>query len=173
MQFYSGFSLKNEAYLFDVFIKKNDYTIAGFSYGAIAALNATLNAVNSAKRVDTLQLFSPAFFQTKGEKFKRLQTMAYKKNKRAYMSQFIDSCFSPYQNKNIEQKETILEELHELLYYEWSLDDLNKIEKSGVKIEVYLGGEDKIIDSKSTKEFFLENSTVTYIKNANHFLQTN
>ena len=173
MQFYSGFSLKNEAHFFDTFIHKSDYTIAGFSYGAIPALNATLNAVNASKRVDRLQLFSPAFFQTKGEKFKRLQTMAYKKNKQAYMSQFIDSCFSPYQKKNIEQIETTVEELHELLYYEWSLDELNKIEQSGVKIEVYLGGKDKIIDSQSAKEFFLENTTVTYIKDANHFLQTN
>ena len=81
MQFYSGFSLKNEAHFFDAFIKKSDYTIAGFSYGAISALNATLNAVHSLERVDTLQLFSPAFFQTKNEKFKRLQTMAYKKIK--------------------------------------------------------------------------------------------
>ena len=173
MQFYSGFSLKNEVHFFDTFIKRSDYTIAGFSYGAIAALNAALNAVESSQRIDTLQLFSPAFFQTKNEKFKRLQTMAYKKSESTYMKQFISSCFSPYQVKDISHKETSIKELQELLYYEWSLDDLKKVESSGVKIEVYLGGEDKIIDSMSAKEFFLENTTVTYIKNANHFLQTN
>ena len=38
---------------------------------------------------------------------------------------------------------------------------------------VYLGGEDKIIDVEAAREFFLHVATVTYIKNANHFLQIN
>ena len=40
-------------------------------------------------------------------------------------------------------------------------------------IEVYLGAEDKIVEAKEVKEFFIEVATVTYIKNANHFLQIN
>ena len=80
MKFYSGFCLKNEEYLFSEFIKKSEYTICGFSYGAIKALRATKGALDEGKRVDTLQLLSPAFFQTKNEKFKRLQLMSYKKN---------------------------------------------------------------------------------------------
>jgi hypothetical protein len=43
----------------------------------------------------------------------------------------------------------------------------------GINIEVYLGGEDKIIDVTGAREFFLEVATVTYIKDANHFLLTN
>ena len=173
MRFFSGFSLKNEAYLFDKYIKKSEYTICGFSYGAIAAFNKTVEMLNAGKRVDTLQLFSPAFFQSKDTKFIRLQLLSYKKNNSAYMEQFIVSCFLPYNEKIIERTATTEEELKELLNYEWSLNDLKKIENSGVNIEVYLGGEDNIIDVNAAKELFLNVGTVTYIKSANHFLQTN
>ena len=173
MKFYSGFSLQNESYLFADYIKDTIYNVSGFSYGAIFALEETQQRLKQGKRVDTLTLLSPAFFQNRDEKFKRLQLMSYKKNNNAYLTQFVDGCFSPYQPKIIEQKQTTLEELQELLAYEWSLSSLEYIKKCGVNIEVYLGGEDKIIDAKSAKEFFINATTVTYIKNANHFLQIN
>ena len=173
MRFFSGFSLKNEKYLFDKYISKSDYTVCGFSYGAIKAFEYVNEQLNLGKRVDRLQLFSPAFFQSKDEKFKRVQLISFKKNKNAYMEQFVLACFFPYNKKIVESKDTTINELKELLYYEWPLADLKKIEGSGVKIEVYLGGEDKIIDVKAAKEFFLNVATVTYIKSANHFLQTN
>lgn len=173
MQFYSGFSLKNEIHFFDEFLKKSDYTIAGFSYGAIAAFDATREFLQTSKRVDTLQLFSPVFFQAKDKKFKRVQTMTYKKNREDYMQTFINSCFLPYEKIKVEYKETSLDELQELLNYEWSLADLKKVVQSGVKIEVYLGSEDNIVDAKSAKEFFIECATITTIKKANHFLQIN
>lgn len=173
MRFFSGFSLKNEVYLFDKYIKKSEYTLCGFSYGAISAFKMTLDMLEKCERVDTLQFFSPAFFESKDEKFKRLQLISYQKNQDAYMEQFLASCFAPYEKKLVEQKETTMEELKELLYYKWFLDDLKKIEESGVKIEVYLGGKDKIIDADAAKELFLKVATVSYIKNANHFLQIN
>ena len=172
MKFYSGFSLKNEEYLFKDYIKESEYTICGFSYGSIKALSATTKALKDGQRVDTLQLLSPAFFQSKDEKFKRLQLMSYKKSKELYMKQFLSSCFAPWQKKIVEHTSTTIEELKELLEYEWSLNELQKILDRGVNIEVYLGGEDKIIDVNTAKKFFLEVSTVTYIKDANHFLQT-
>ena len=173
MEFYSGFSLKNEEYLFNDFIQKGNYTICGFSYGAIKAVYATLQRLKSGSRVDVLQLFSPAFFQTRDEKFKRLQYINYNKNINLYMKQFIDGCFSPYEKKIIESKETRLDELKDLLEYKWSLDELKSIENANVKIEVYLGGMDKIINTNQAKDFFLQIATVTYIKDANHFLQIN
>jgi len=57
------------------------------------------------------------------------------------------------------------------LYYEWDIEILEKIVSTGVKIEVYLGSKDAIIDLNSAREFFLKVATVTYIKEANHFLQ--
>ena len=171
MRFFSGFSLQNEAYLFSEFINKSDYAICGFSYGAIAAFESVLELLREGKRVDTLQLFSPAFFQSRDVKFKRLQLMSYKKNRDAYMHQFVDACFAPYNKKIVEHKETTIEELQELLEYVWDMDLLKSVEEKGVKIEVYLGGKDAIIDSHATKKFFQEVATVTYIKEASHFLQ--
>ena len=171
MRFFSGFSLQNEAYLFSEFSNKSDYTVCGFSYGAIAALESALELLRVGERIDTLQLFSPAFFQSKDLKFKRLQLMSYKKNQDAYMQQFIDACFAPYNKKIVEHKETTIEELQELLEYVWDIDTLKFIEEKGVKIEVYLGGKDAIIDSLMAREFFVTCATVTYIKEANHFLQ--
>lgn len=173
MKFYSGFSLKNESHFFDEFIKKSDYSVCGFSYGAIKAFLHVKAQLASGKRVDTLQLFSPAFFQTKTKEFKRLQIMAYRRNEEVYLRQFITSCFSPYATKDVEHSVTILDELDELLNYEWSLPQLQEMVDKGVKIEVYLGDEDKIIDVEGARAFFLQVATVTYIKNANHFLQTN
>ncbi len=171
MKFYSGFSLQNESYLFDKYANTSEYCVSGFSYGAIKAFEYVQQQIALSKRVDTMQLFSPAFFQTQAEKFKRLQLMAYKKSEDAYLNQFIDSCFSPYDKKIVQHTATAVEELQELLNYEWDVEALNVIADKGVAIEVYLGGEDKIIDVASAREFFLKVATVTYIKNANHFLQ--
>ncbi|WP_373035445.1 pimelyl-ACP methyl ester esterase BioV [Sulfurimonas sp.] len=173
MLFFSGFSLAREEYLFDEYLKKSDYTVSGFSYGAIKAFDNVRQQLASLKRVDTLQLISPAFFQTKDSKFKRMQILAYSKNERAYMNQFMNSCFEPYEKKIVEHRNTSKEELDELLNYEWDLEELQKLVDKGVKIEVYLGEMDKIIDVEAAREFFLQVATVTYIKEANHFLQTN
>jgi len=173
MQFFSGFSLQNEEYLFEEYINNSDYTVCGFSYGAIKALEYVKEQLELGNRVDKLQLFSPAFFQTKSEKFKRLQMLAYSKNRLEYMKQFIDSCFAPYEKKIVEFRKTTKEELDELLNYKWNLDEFRYLISKGLHVEVYLGGEDKIIDVDGAKEFFLEVSTVTYLKNANHFLQLN
>ena len=171
MRFFSGFSLQNEAGFFAPYIKESNYTVCGFSYGAIKAFEATKKALEEGKRVDTLQLFSPAFFQSKDEKFKRLQLMAYRKNEDVYLSQFINACFLPYERKEVHRSVTILDELEELLSYEWSKEELAALVNKGVVIEVYLGAEDQIVDADAAKAFFLDVATVTYIKEANHFLQ--
>jgi hypothetical protein len=172
MQFFSGFSLKNEEYLFTPYIKRSDLTVCGFSYGAIKALEYVLEALEKKKRVDTLQLFSPAFFQTKDAKFKRLQLMAYKKDKELYLENFINSCFEPYEKKIVEFNTVdTIDDLKILLEYEWDLESLQKIIDAGVIIEVYLGFEDKIIDAEGAYTFFKQVANLTVIKKANHFLQ--
>ena len=173
MKFYSGFSLQNESYLFDKYINKSQYTACGFSYGAIKALRYVQEQLACGNRIDRLQLFSPAFFQTKNMKFKRLQLLSYKKNEDAYLRQFMEFCFFPHTKKIVQSRATKIEELQELLDYEWDLQALQELEQRGVKIEVYLGSEDKIIDVEEARELFLNIATVTYIKNANHFLQIN
>lgn len=173
MQFFSGFSLINESYLFKEFIDKSDYNVCGFSYGAIKALRYVNEELAKGNRVDRLQLLSPAFFQTKDAKFKKIQLISYKKNKDIYLNQFLNSCFRPYEKKIVENIETSIDELEELLTYEWLESELEAVAKKGVVIEVYLGGKDAIVDANDSKEFFIKHSTVTYIKEANHFLQIN
>jgi surfactin synthase thioesterase subunit len=172
MKFYSGFSLKNESYLFKDYIDSSEYCVCGFSYGAIKAFEEVKKRLELGNRVDTLQLFSPAFFQTKDEKFKRLQLLAYRKNEDIYLRQFINSCFSPHEKKIVEHTATVIDELEKLLNYEWNSEELEKLVQAGVKLEVYIGSEDAIIDAEEAKEFFIRVATVTFIKNANHFLQT-
>ncbi|MEA1892101.1 MAG: pimelyl-ACP methyl ester esterase BioV [Campylobacterota bacterium] len=173
MQFYSGFALQDEEYLFDDFLHSSEYTISGFSYGAIKAFHSAQKMLNMGKRVDKLQLLSPAFFQTKNDKFKRLQMLAYSKNRPEYMRQFIDTCFYPYEKKIVKLKKSSNSELDELLNYRWNLGELQKLLDASIKIEVYLGEKDNIIDIDAAREFFLQIATVTYIKDANHFLQIN
>ena len=173
MQFYSGFSLKDEEYLFEEYINKSQYCVCGFSYGATKALRYTQEQLKMGRRIDTLQFFSPAFFQTKSYKFKKLQTIGYKKDKSKYLNSFIDLCFKPYEKKITEHYETEIGELEELLNYRWDIQELKELVNKGVKLEIYLGGKDKIIDGECAREFFLHVATVTYIKDANHFLQVN
>lgn len=172
MRFFSGFSLNNESYLFKNYINDTNYTVVGFSYGSIKALEYVEKTLASKKRVDTLQLLSPAFFQTRDAAYKRLQLLSYTKSEVLYIKQFTKLCFEPYEKKIVEQNKSTKQELEELLYYEWDLDALESLAKKGVKIEVYLGEKDKIIDVESAKEFFTQVASVTYIKGANHFLQT-
>ena len=172
MKFFSGFSLKNEKHLFKNYIKESKYTACGFSYGAIKAFNYIQEQLACGNRVDTLQLISPAFFQSKSDKFKRMQSLAYSKNQDKYLEQFISGCFFPHPKMNLEYTKTSISELNELLNFEWSIPQLLELVDKGVVIEVYLGEKDMIIDVESARELFLQVSTVTYIKNANHFLQT-
>jgi len=171
MKFFSGFSLRDEQYLFNAYIDKSEYCVCGFSYGAIKALSYVLDELKSGNRVDRLQLLSPAFFQSKDKKFKKLQLISYRKNKDAYINQFLNACFTPYEKKIVEGVETNINELEELLYYEWNKEELELLVSRGVIIEVYLGSSDAIVDAKPSKEFFITHSTVTLIKDANHFLQ--
>lgn len=167
-KYFSGFCFFEESELFKDYIIQNDFTVSGFSYGAIKAFEEVLN---SSIRVDKLQLFSPAFFQTQNEKFKRTQVMYFKKDANAYCQTFLSNVLYPL-NIDISKyfKQGAIEELQELLYYEWSQEKLQKLVDKGVKIEVYLGGNDKIIDASKAQEFFKKFATVYYIKEKGHLL---
>jgi len=167
-RYFSGFCFVNESELFNEYLENNDFTVCGFSYGAIKAFEEVLN---SNTRVDKLQLFSPAFFQTFDEKFKRMQLMFFKKDVNSYCENFLKNVASPT-NQDISKyfNQGTIEELEELLNYEWSKDKLQKLIDNGTKIEVFLGGVDKIIDSSKAKEFFKDFATVYYIKEKGHLL---
>jgi hypothetical protein len=167
--FYSGFSLKGEKELFSDFLIENDFTVSGFSYGAIKAFET---AFNSSKRVDKLQLFSPAFFQSQDEKFKRMQLMFFKKDEETYCKNFLKNVASPSDiNMNVYFQKGDIKELEELLYYVWDKAKLQSLIDKGIEIEVYLGEQDKIVDSKKAMDFFKEFATVYFIKKSGHILK--
>ncbi len=167
-KYFSGFCFENESELFNDYLISNDFTISGFSYGAIKAFEEVLTCEY---RVDKLQLFSPAFFQNEDEKFKRMQLMFFKKDEKSYCDNFLKNVLYP-SDKNIEKyfKIGTYKELEELLYYKWEKEKLEKLLKKGTKIEVFLGQNDKIIHSKKAKDFFTNFATVYYIKNKGHIL---
>ena len=166
--YFSGFCLENEEELFSEYIIRNDFTVSGFSYGAIKAFEEVLS---SKQRVDKLQLFSPAFFQEQDKKFKRMQLMFFKKDANAYCANFLENIAYP---SNIDCSKYFVqgnyEQLDELINYEWSEDKLEQLEKKGTKIEVFLGADDKICDSLKAKDFFAKYASVYYIKNVGHIL---
>lgn len=167
-KFFSGFCFKNEEELFKAYIKKSDFTVCGFSYGAIKAIEY---ALNTNERIDTLQLFSPAFFIDKDKKFIRTQLMYFKKDKITYIEGFLKNVKYPVKNyiKNYFFNGN-LKELEELLSYDWSPKILDDINKKNIKIEIYLGQVDKIINADAAKDYFINYATVYYLKNKGHLL---
>ncbi len=167
-KYFSGFCFFDESELFNEYLEKSDFTVCGFSYGAIKAFEEVLN---SNQRVDKLQLFSPAFFQTSNDKFKRMQLMFFKKDANSYCENFLKNVLNPT-NKDISKyfQMGTFEELEELLNYVWSEEKLQRLVDKGTIIEVYLGEVDKIIDSQKAKEFFRNFATVYYIKEKGHLL---
>ncbi|MEA1918082.1 MAG: pimelyl-ACP methyl ester esterase BioV [Campylobacterota bacterium] len=168
MKYFSGFTCRDEQYLFEEFIDKSEFSICGFSYGAQKALN---KALNSTSRVDKLQLFSPAIFQNRSEKFKKLQLKLYNANSALYVQNFRINSYSPQPyDEDILLSAHNEDELRELLYYEYSKNDLQELERRGVDIEVYYSCSDKITTCKDVKDIFLDYATLYEIKSANHFL---
>jgi len=168
MRFFSGFALRDEAALLGVAPKSGDYVVAGFSYGAIKAARY---ALQTRERVDTLQLLSPAFFQEQNERFKRLQTSAYAKDPEGYLSRFLINCFAPLEPRAVAIADHSAGQLEELLHFVWTPELLEAIAAKGTRIEVFLGGLDRIVDAEKARRFFTPYATVTLINRANHFLQ--
>ena len=170
MVFYSGFSLKDDDIFFKDYILDQDYVLSGFSYGAIQAFEF---ALNTTKRIDKIQLFSPAFFQTKSERFYQLQLGAYASDPDSYLRLFIDNCFSPAINDGTAHLQAgKYETLKSLLYYVWDEKKLQKLRDKGVEIEVYLGGKDKLMDAQKAFDFFTPFAMTHLIKDAGHLLKT-
>ena len=165
--YYSGFALKNDKHFFEEFMNESEYNIAGFSYGAIKAIEY---ASTCKERIDKIYLFSPAFFQDKNSGFKKLQLRACTKNAQSYLKTFLTNCFLPYKPLHVETTEPLVENLDELLEYEYSKEMLQNLCDRGIEIEVYVGSEDKIIDALHVKEFFLPYATTYLLQGANHFL---
>lgn len=168
MTYFNGFCLSGEEKIVKPYVVESDYTVAGFSYGAQKAFEFALTCK---ERIDTLQLFSPAFFNEKEESFKKLQIHSFAKDSDAYCEAFLKNCASP-SNFDLKPffKKGSKEELEALLHYEWDIQKLERIADKDILIEVYLGECDAIIDALTCKDFFLPYATVYYFKNVGHCL---
>lgn len=169
VKFFSGFGFQNEQELFNDFLPKGEYVVAGFSYGAIKAFEYVLNNKN---RIDRLILLSPAFFQNTSDAFKRTQMRYFNSNKDEYMKNFIHNVCLP--NNYISLQRYICEgeasQLNALLSYKWKVEDIKNIIDKNVKIEVFFGEMDNIIDTKIANDFFSKLTTTYFIKKAGHLL---
>jgi hypothetical protein len=161
MKYFSGFCLKNEKELFEDFLEEGEFVVAGFSFGAQKALDYVLN---SKKRVDKLQLLSPAYFNY-NKKIIDLNLNAFRKDKKSYIENFIKKAGFFNEKYIADCNES---ELNSLFTYDW--EKIKEIK--GVKIEVFLGEFDKIIALKKAYDFFKNYSDVYLIKKANHFLRS-
>ncbi|MEA2047989.1 MAG: pimelyl-ACP methyl ester esterase BioV [Campylobacterota bacterium] len=168
MQYFHGFSLQNEELFFKPYLINSDYCVAGFSYGAQQAIEYVYH---TKKRVDRLILLSPAFFQEQKASFVRTQLRYFEADKDSYIQQFISNVSYP---SSIDLSEYLdegsKEELDSLLNYVWDRDKIETIRNRGTSIEVFLGAEDKIIDSKSAFDFFSSLTTTYLLKDHGHLL---
>ena len=166
--YFNGFSLKGEEALFEDYITKGDTCVVGFSFGAQKAFDYVYQ---TKERIDKLILLSPAFFQTEKPSFIRTQLRYFEAGEKAYVSQFLKNVTYP-SNFDISAylKVGTKEELDSLLSYTWEKDKIQNILRRGTSIEVFLGEEDKIIDSAKAKDFFSQ--TAYYLlKNTGHLLK--
>lgn len=168
MIYFNGFSLFGEEKLFENWLEKSDFCVTGFSFGAQKAVEL---ALDSNQRIDKLQLFSPAFFNDKDLKFKRMQMMFWNKNQAEYANNFLKNCAFPSGVDLLQfHKIGSTSELDSLLNYVWEESKLQRLIDRNIKIEVFLGGCDEIIDSNKAKEFFDQFAEVYFFKHAGHCL---
>jgi len=143
-------------------LENNEFTVAGFSYGAQKALDYVLN---TSQRVDKLQLLSPAFFDY-SPKVIDFNLKAFEKDKKLYIENFMKK--SGFYNEKYIDYTCSQRDLKSLFTYNW--EKIDKI--SNLKVEIFLGEFDKIIALKKAKDFFVKYGDVYLIKNANHFLRS-
>ena len=172
MIFFSGFSLSGEASLFDGFFghdRDNPYVVAGFSRGAQRALEHVLT---TPRRVDRLVLLSPAWFLDRKPAFIRLQLRAFAKDKEAYLRNFLANAASP---SGTDLTPYLVPgtagELEALLTYPWEREKLETVQRRGIRLEIYLGGRDRIVDAAKAHDFFKNYGESWYFKTYGHLLQ--
>ncbi len=170
MRFFSGFGFVNESVLFEEWLLKGAYDVSGFSMGAIKAIEYAYNEVLQQRRINSLLLFSPCMLAHKSLAFKRLQLFSFQKDPQNYMDNFYQAVGLNAQLERFKKRGS-LEELEFLLNYKYSDHTIRILLEKGVKIEVFIGLEDKIIDIQALLEFFMPLVQVWQFKGHNHLLQ--
>jgi hypothetical protein len=169
-KFYSGFYLHDEFDLFKDYIEKSDFIFSAFSYGCIRLLE-DLNSYD--KRVDKIQLFSPAYFGDKDDKFKNMQLKMFEKNEKLYIENFLKNCAYPSEYNLINYvRPSLKDDLEKLLFFDWNEILFQKIfeKRPNLEIEIFLGEKDKIISSNIAADFFRRYGNVYFFKEVGHII---
>ncbi len=168
MKYFNGFSLQGEEALFSEYLPQSELCIAGFSFGAQKAFEYVYH---SKERIDRLILLSPAFFQTQKPSFIRTQLRYFEAGQEAYVKQFLANVTHP-SNLDLSKylKVGTKEELEFLLIYTWDQEKIREVLNRGTTIEVFLGVDDKIIDSQAAFNLFSSLATTYFIKDVGHLI---
>lgn len=170
MRYFNGFCLKGEEIFLSDIVVDSAYSIVGFSYGAQKAFEYAYNH-NSKERIDRLILISPAFFQDHKKSFIKTQLCYFKADEMSYKKTFLKNVVSP----STEVLDAFMvkgsfEELEALLSYVWERDKIEELLNRGVTIEVFMGGEDKIVEHQKSFDFFSTLVPVYLFKDKGHLL---
>lgn len=165
--FYSGFCLSGEEGLFDEFLPSFGEYAAGFSYGSIAALKFA--AQN--KDVTKLILLSPAYYTHKDADFKEAQIAAFEADPELYRLKLLKKSGLREDEGERYGIPGTSAQLRELLYFDWGDSEIASVVDKGVKIEVFIGGGDRVVEPEASAEFFRRYGSVYYLKNKNHILR--
>jgi len=169
MKYFSGFSLANEEQFFSDYLIDSDYAVAGFSYGAQKALEY---AYGTEERIDRLILISPAFFQNHKKSFVKTQLRYFKLDAESYKKEFLKNVVYPSTiNLDDYVASGSYDELEALLTYVWEEEKIKTLLNRGVKIEVFMGDSDKIVDAEKSFEFFSKLLSTYLLKGKGHLLK--
>ncbi|BBG65676.1 hypothetical protein NNO_0973 [Hydrogenimonas sp.] len=173
MRYFSGFCLEGESALFDEIIgdsKDNPYVVAGFSFGAIGALEY---ALSTERRIDRLILLSPSYFVGSQKSFIKAQLFYFKKDSDSYIRKFLENAAYPCGKTLLHPylKPGSQQELEELLTYEWPAQKLERVSEKGTRIEVYLGAQDRVVDAHRAHTFFKSFGESYLFKDYGHILK--
>ncbi|WP_121021197.1 pimelyl-ACP methyl ester esterase BioV [Helicobacter vulpis] len=174
--YFSGFGFSNEDWLFAWLLEKGTrYDVAGFSYGATRALEFAYHQVKQGRRVQNLMLIAPCMLAHKSQAFKNLQLKAYQQDPHAYMRAFFEKIgWSALlqQDPSLARFTHLgsLQDLQILLNYAYAPEKLEFLCAKGVRLEVFIGLEDAIMDAQALRSFFKNYGCVWCFKGANHLL---
>ncbi|MGP1561908.1 MAG: hypothetical protein ACTTIC_07475 [Helicobacteraceae bacterium] len=179
MLYFSGFGLQNERVLFEDLLRGGGgpRTFAGFSLGAVQAFECALGGIGSSGTnrsctetggVRDLDLISPAFFMDKSTEFKRDEILRFERSHAGYMRAFYGKL--GIKDRTM-QKMPAVQDLKLLLHYKWRAGDFAALKGRGVRIRVFLGGADGIMNARAALEFFKPLCTVYFFKGKGHILR--
>jgi surfactin synthase thioesterase subunit len=170
MKYFNGFCLVGEEALFEDYLNQSDYCVAGFSYGAQEAFEYVYK---STRRIERLILLSPAFFQDNSRGFKRTQLRYFDAGKEAYIQQFLSNVTYPKQSDTLDKYLVVgtKVQLQSLLEYQWDKAKIKEVIARGTIIEVFMGKEDKIVNTAEVLAFFDTTKCISYtLKDSGHLL---